>query len=308
MDSAQLESMYNQFNSYILQHFELFWNYIIGGLLVVLVAIGGTLFFVAKSLIKSGIERAAKNALLEMKSLKSEIDDLRQADEKMNKDILELTAIIASYLKDSHEAGKWTPLLVSGEIGTGWGQYIKNSNMVFISGEVYARDIKSDSKGQVYISGFPFPHPPSGLGYDMHLFTISSLQISNNAGPYICEYGCIYTNGLVFLQYQTPKDKSRALLISELSENQKFTINGFYRIADPLPPSIPAPPHKHCCVIDENNNYVEFVLVLLKTDENGKTYEEIQYYTLKQGERLIDAKPPILSGSQKSHWNGTDWE
>lgn len=40
---------------------------------------------------------------------------------------------------------------------------------------------------------------------------------------------------------------------------------------------------KYCCVIDENSRYVTFVLIL-----DGV----IQFYTLKDAERLIDAKPP----------------
>ena len=40
---------------------------------------------------------------------------------------------------------------------------------------------------------------------------------------------------------------------------------------------------KYCCVIDAKDRYVTFVLIL-----NG----DIQFYTLKDGERLIDTNPP----------------
>ena len=40
---------------------------------------------------------------------------------------------------------------------------------------------------------------------------------------------------------------------------------------------------KYCCVIDADGRYVTFVLIL-----NG----DVQFYTLKDGERLIDTNPP----------------
>lgn len=63
--------------------------------------------------------------------------------------------------------------------------------------------------------------------------------------------------------------------------------------------------YKHCCVIDKENFYVEFVLI-----ENG----EIQRYTLKNGETLIDCDlAPVFKeyansvGFIKPKWNGTEW-
>ncbi|MEG0017348.1 MAG: hypothetical protein RR879_05240 [Hydrogenoanaerobacterium sp.] len=59
--------------------------------------------------------------------------------------------------------------------------------------------------------------------------------------------------------------------------------------------------YKHCCVIDENNDFKAFVQVLIKP--NG---EEIQSYIMKNSERLIDAAPPL--NIVKAKWNGTAWE
>lgn len=72
-----------------------------------------------------------------------------------------------------------------------------------------------------------------------------------------------------------------------------------------LTPRPPSPPHKHCCVIDSNGYYVNFVLVLLE-DSNGNKGEFIQYYTLKEGEQLIDSTPP--HGIVKPLWTGSGWQ
>lgn len=53
--------------------------------------------------------------------------------------------------------------------------------------------------------------------------------------------------------------------------------------------------YKHCCVVDTENNYRTYVLVLLGRDpETGGPVEDVQIYTLQAGERLVDAAPPIL--------------
>ena len=52
--------------------------------------------------------------------------------------------------------------------------------------------------------------------------------------------------------------------------------------------------YKHCCVVDIDDAYVTFVLVLLEQNEEGETVENVQSYELKDGERLIDAKPPTM--------------
>ena len=52
--------------------------------------------------------------------------------------------------------------------------------------------------------------------------------------------------------------------------------------------------YKHCCVVDIDDAYVAFVLVLLEQNEEGETVENVQSYKLKDGERLIDAKPPTM--------------
>lgn len=50
---------------------------------------------------------------------------------------------------------------------------------------------------------------------------------------------------------------------------------------------------KYCCVIDAERKYITYVLVLV--DDQG--VETIQNYTLKEGELLINAKPPVLRTS-----------
>ena len=52
--------------------------------------------------------------------------------------------------------------------------------------------------------------------------------------------------------------------------------------------------YKHCCVVDIDDAYITFVLVLLEQNEEGETVENVQSYELKDGERLIDAKPPTM--------------
>ena len=52
--------------------------------------------------------------------------------------------------------------------------------------------------------------------------------------------------------------------------------------------------YKHCCVVDADGAYKTFVLVLLEKGEEGETVENVQSYELKDGERLIDAKPPTM--------------
>lgn len=48
---------------------------------------------------------------------------------------------------------------------------------------------------------------------------------------------------------------------------------------------------KYCCVIDDTGRYVTYVIVL---------NNQVQHYTLKDGETLIDAKPPAIK-----HHTGT---
>lgn len=52
--------------------------------------------------------------------------------------------------------------------------------------------------------------------------------------------------------------------------------------------------YKHSCVVDADGAYKTFVLVLLEEGEGGETVENVQNYELKDGERLIDAKPPTM--------------
>ena len=47
--------------------------------------------------------------------------------------------------------------------------------------------------------------------------------------------------------------------------------------------------YKYCCVVDADGAYKTFVLVLLEQDE-----ERVQYYTLQDGEQMVDANPPAM--------------
>ena len=52
--------------------------------------------------------------------------------------------------------------------------------------------------------------------------------------------------------------------------------------------------YKHSCVIDAQNLYKTFVLVLLAENEDGQPAEKIQYYTLLDGDQLVDTAPPVM--------------
>ena len=71
--------------------------------------------------------------------------------------------------------------------------------------------------------------------------------------------------------------------------------------------------YKHCCVIDAQNRYKTLVLVINEPDETGELQEKVQYYTLLEGERLIDAAPPVMrpyigaDGFIKPVWEGLGW-
>lgn len=52
---------------------------------------------------------------------------------------------------------------------------------------------------------------------------------------------------------------------------------------------------RYCCVVSEAGEYLIFVLVQKITDPStGEKTDQIQNYKLKDGERLIDAKPPTM--------------
>lgn len=57
----------------------------------------------------------------------------------------------------------------------------------------------------------------------------------------------------------------------------------------------PADPDRymHCCVVDADGHYVEFVLVLIDYDAEGAIYN-VQHYTLNAGEQLVKATPPAM--------------
>ena len=74
---------------------------------------------------------------------------------------------------------------------------------------------------------------------------------------------------------------------------------------------------RHCSVIDAKGEFVTFVLVQThdQTNERGETesVQEIKSYSLKDGEQLIDAQPPIMrqhagsTGFLSPVWGGSDW-
>ena len=55
---------------------------------------------------------------------------------------------------------------------------------------------------------------------------------------------------------------------------------------------------KHCSVVDAEGRHVTYVLVKIRDKplEDGGTerVEEVQNYTLKDGEQLVDAQPPVM--------------
>ena len=71
--------------------------------------------------------------------------------------------------------------------------------------------------------------------------------------------------------------------------------------------------YKHYCIIDAQNRYKTLVLVINEPDETGEIQERVQYYTLLEGERLIDAAPPAIrpyagaDGFIKPVWEGSEW-
>ena len=74
---------------------------------------------------------------------------------------------------------------------------------------------------------------------------------------------------------------------------------------------------KHCSVIDAEGRHVTYVLVKIRDKplEDGGTeqIEEVQNYTLKDGEQLVDAQPPVMrqhagsSGFISPVWDGSQW-
>ena len=74
---------------------------------------------------------------------------------------------------------------------------------------------------------------------------------------------------------------------------------------------------KHCSVIDAEGRHVTYVLVKIRDKplEDGGTeqIEEVQNYTLKDGEQLVDASPPVMrqhagsTGFISPIWDGSQW-
>lgn len=74
---------------------------------------------------------------------------------------------------------------------------------------------------------------------------------------------------------------------------------------------------KHCSVIDAEGRHVTYVLVKIRDKplEDGGTerVEEVQNYTLKDGEQLVDASPPSMrqhagsTGFISPIWDGSQW-
>ena len=75
---------------------------------------------------------------------------------------------------------------------------------------------------------------------------------------------------------------------------------------------------RHCSVIDAKGEFVTFVLVQThdQTNERGETesVQEIKSYSLKDGEQLVDAQPPVMrqhagsTGFLSPVWGGSDWQ
>lgn len=75
---------------------------------------------------------------------------------------------------------------------------------------------------------------------------------------------------------------------------------------------------RHCSVIDAKGEFVTFVLVQThdQTNERGETesVQEIKSYSLKDGEQLVDARPPVMRqhagsvGYIAPVWGGSDWQ
>ena len=74
---------------------------------------------------------------------------------------------------------------------------------------------------------------------------------------------------------------------------------------------------RHCSVIDAKGEFVTFVLVQThdQTNERGETesVQEIKSYSLKDGEQLVDAQPPLMrqhagsTGFVSPIWDGSQW-
>ena len=74
---------------------------------------------------------------------------------------------------------------------------------------------------------------------------------------------------------------------------------------------------RHCSVIDAKGEFVTFVLVQThdQTNERGETesVQEIKSYSLKDGEQLVDAQPPVMrqhagsTGFISPIWDGGQW-
>ena len=74
---------------------------------------------------------------------------------------------------------------------------------------------------------------------------------------------------------------------------------------------------RHCSVIDAKGEFVTFVLVQThdQTNERGETesVQEIKSYSLKDGEQLVDASPPVMrqhagsTGFISPIWDGSQW-
>ena len=75
---------------------------------------------------------------------------------------------------------------------------------------------------------------------------------------------------------------------------------------------------RYCSVIDAEGKHVTYVLVKIRDKplEDGGTeqVEEVQNYTLKDGEQLVDASPPVMrqhagsTGFLSPIWGGSDWQ
>lgn len=52
--------------------------------------------------------------------------------------------------------------------------------------------------------------------------------------------------------------------------------------------------YNHFCVVDMDGVYKTFVLVKLEQGLDGKIIENVQNYKLSDGEKIVDAKKPVM--------------
>ena len=62
--------------------------------------------------------------------------------------------------------------------------------------------------------------------------------------------------------------------------------------------------YKHCCVVDKQGYYVDFVLVHLEEDQEGSIVERVDTHIMADGEKLLDAELPAGQFARPRWMNG----